>query len=184
MLVTILVLVETSLQLHHILLQHQKKNRHNPCFSGNLFTMADSLILYRLVIRSQSLFQWKPLYNEFNGEEHTIGKMVTILVLVETSLQCQVETLKAQNQKCHNPCFSGNLFTMKIMVEEKDEYITSQSLFQWKPLYNKVIGCRMQMDKESQSLFQWKPLYNSLKIFLFWVITCSEACDFILSCGD
>ena len=38
--------------------------------------------------------------------------LVTILVLVETPLQCDGKTHIRPPKGCHNPCFSGNSFAI------------------------------------------------------------------------
>ena len=63
--------------------------RHNPYFSGNLFAIEEA------------------------GCRICNGGRVTILILVETSLQSEKSKLLACQLKGHNPYFSGNLFAME-----------------------------------------------------------------------
>ena len=64
---------------------------HNPCFSGILFAIEDST-------------------GDFNS------KNVTILVLVEYSLQLNKIITNEILSIGHNPCFSGILFAIIYMV--------------------------------------------------------------------
>ena len=109
---------------------------YNPCFSGNLFTIQDKIYIELKQKTSQSLFQWKPFTIEgfdFGGRSYC---KVTILVLVETPLQYKkLHKLNAYEFR-HNPCFSGNLFTIERFDRYHPKGGGSQSLFQWKPLYN------------------------------------------------
>ena len=54
--VTILVLVEYSLQYIFFILNQNPRKSHNPCFSGILFAIAEDICRRRLVHGSQSLF--------------------------------------------------------------------------------------------------------------------------------
>ena len=86
-LVTILVLVEMSLQSNKNLRRRKFKNSHNPCFSRNVFAICNLCIWRLRLFVSQSLFQQKCLCNRNRKLEYKFGKTVTILVLVEMSLQ-------------------------------------------------------------------------------------------------
>ena len=48
---------------------------------------------------------------------HRESGEVTILVLVENSLQYYEEFLAKMQNSRHNPCFSGKLFAIKIMFD-------------------------------------------------------------------
>ena len=89
-----------------------KKCRHNPYFTGNLFATGKEKFGFRADKQSQSLFCWKPLCNSSSDKLLTQIKKVTILILLETSLQLDIDKLID---------FKSNL---------------SQSLFYWKPLCN------------------------------------------------
>ena len=78
---------------------------HNPCFSRILFAMKGGII-----IKSHSTW-------------------VTILVLVEYSLQFKRKRRKNQPFRCHNPCFSRILFAIVDLLFEEFEKFKSQSLF-------------------------------------------------------
>ena len=85
---------------------------------------------------SQSLFQWKLLCNLKELEKAFNGAKVTILILVETSLQLKKEQLPTLLQKSHNPYFSGNFFAIPYGCCYSVADNRSQSLFQWKLLCN------------------------------------------------
>ena len=84
---------------------------HNPCFSGNSFTIG---VFVRVIMDELG-------HNPcFSGNSFTIlfGLSldylfeVTILVLVETPLQSKAIYFRHFPQHSHNPCFSGNSFTI------------------------------------------------------------------------
>ena len=54
---------------------------------------------------------------------------VTILVLVEYSLQSKEQIAADKSRKGHNPCFSRILFAIMVLSEIKDMVKKSQSLF-------------------------------------------------------
>ena len=59
---------------------------------------------------SQSLFYWKPLCNRECNCGCFIRKYVTILILLETTLQSDFEAILQLSDEGHNPYFTGNHF--------------------------------------------------------------------------
>ena len=134
---------------------------------------------------SQSLFQWNTLCNIAIEGIYEICFLVTILVLVEYSLQWlnvmklkkfhmvtilvlveySLQFLPTKNIHrtlfCHNPCFSGILFAIDEGDIEYRKKFLSQSLFQWNTLCNLGTVTDFELDKKSQSLFQWNTLCNT-----------------------
>ena len=85
--VTILVLLENSLQLNALIMLKNKLKCHNPCFIGKLLAMSVLRDQNKPNELSQSLFYWKTPCN-FYARYLLLGlKSVTILVLLENSLQ-------------------------------------------------------------------------------------------------
>ena len=85
---------------------------------------------------SQSLFYWKPLCNTNLPKGAILVPIVTILILLETSLQSKMENPSSQLKSSHNPYFTGNLFAIDSKINVVFCNKTSQSLFYWKPLCN------------------------------------------------
>ena len=65
--------------------------------------------------------------------EKRITKLVTILVLVEYSLQCKVDDALAKLRGCHNPCFSRILFAIRLK-EIREEQIQSHN-----PCFSRIL---------------------------------------------
>ena len=120
--VTILVLLETPLQLNKV------------------------FFYFMSLAKSQSLFYWKLLCNWINSwgnwgtfrvtilvlletplqykvfDDVIFPECVTILVLLETPLQYYFAERLERKQKGHNPCFTGNSFAMKNPDFIKETY--------------------------------------------------------------
>ena len=85
--VTILILLETLLQRLVALILASTKCCHNPYFTGNSFTTQNGNAGRFVWIQSQSLFYWKLFYNISLKINWCIMSKVTILILLETLLQ-------------------------------------------------------------------------------------------------
>ena len=88
---------------------------------------------------SQSLFYWKTPCNWNKYIKSINNVLVTILVLLENSLQSHLKELNGGGNNCHNPCFIGKLLAIEKSQEHKKQSIVSQSLFYWKTPCNKCI---------------------------------------------
>ena len=62
-------------------------------------------------------------------EEILTEEIVTILVLVEMSLQWDYSDFCKQFKTGHNPCFSRNVFAIEIVIDFIKNVSESQSLF-------------------------------------------------------
>ena len=134
--------------------------RHNPCFSRNVFAIKVRCNKVKLVFASQSLFQQKCLCNDNGSEVWNWYKNVTILVLVEMSLQYMFKIINDLIRTCHNPCFSRNVFAIKkALIRELNENSHN-------PCFSRNVFAIFTYDDEtyelglSQSLFQQKCLCN------------------------
>ena len=116
----------------------------NPCFSGRYSAIPIMYIYIHYRSEFQSLFQWKVLCNLVELAWYVLIGPVSILVLVEGTLQ-----------------FGGVESICKI-------FKTFQSLFQWKVLCNPRTPIFVQSWRERfQSLFQWKVLCNSDNVYIY-----------------
>ena len=85
--VTILILLETLLQLLSMKMKKLCKKSHNPYFTGNSFAIPVTTIIEDIKNESQSLFYWKLFCNWLSCKSNSLQKSVTILILLETLLQ-------------------------------------------------------------------------------------------------
>ena len=88
---------------------------HNPYFSRRFFAILIKLIIQILYLLSQSLFQQKVLCNDILNEYTTAFNLVTILILVEGSLQF---CLLMQTRYLRT---SQSLFQQKVLCNTKKE---------------------------------------------------------------
>ena len=107
-------------------------NRHNPCFIGKLLAIKIAFDIEQSVIESQSLFYWKtPCNKRITCKKRNLER-VTILVLLENSLQYKANRCLQVGSIRHNPCFIGKLLAMVIVKYLVKNIVMSQSLFYWK----------------------------------------------------
>ena len=128
----------------------QQKVLCNPCIFKNIFNWCESQSLFQQKVlcndikyadvlncnRSQSLFQQKVLCNKQKLTMWNNRWRVTILILVEGSLQYNDFTDYNHFCKGHNPYFSRRFFAIWINELKKKSRKKSQSLFQQKVLCN------------------------------------------------
>ena len=86
-----------------------------PYFTGNHFAILLRFYVPFEVEESQSLFYWKPLCNLQCIEESERKTVVTILILLETTLQLEISTSTKMVMSSHNPYFTGNHFAILQM---------------------------------------------------------------------
>ena len=132
------------------------KISHNPYFTGNFLAIQYIDDIKETNHRSQSLFYWKlPCNNNVRFYSPKKDKVtililletslqlllsplkiycvvVTILILLETSLQFQITAVNVDVTTCHNPYFTGNFLAIKRVINKRCCYVWSQSLFYWK----------------------------------------------------
>ena len=89
----------------------EKAASHNPYFSGNLFAIPTPLLhntttTVTILILVETSLQCTTL------DQLLVQHPVTILILVETSLQFNYIADHVKFNGSHNPYFSGNLFAM------------------------------------------------------------------------
>ena len=105
--VTILVLLETPLQYFFSYKSHGQAYKSQSLFYWKLLCNANRKIISAKELESQSLFYWKHFCKRIR---------VTILVLLETPLQYSNQHQQTPRPNCHNPCFTGNSFAIKILL--------------------------------------------------------------------
>ena len=71
---------------------------------------------------SQSLFYWKPLGNEWKKWDDFSPLEVTILILLETTLQLFLTGKGRRHLNSHNPYFTGNHFAISDRYDELNIY--------------------------------------------------------------
>ena len=151
--VTILVLVEYSLQYQPAGLNttsmichnpcfsrilfaimkplKEKKNLtgHNPCFSRILFAIEENGIYYSMTISHNPCFSRILFAIQATVKNKVQEDKVTILVLVEYSLQSLKPYKLVVVIDCHNPCFSRILFAIKFFHSEISECCSHNPCF-------------------------------------------------------
>ena len=137
---------------------------HNPCFSRILFAIEIKAVEHENGILSQSLFQQNTLCNSYTVLTSQTETFVTILVLVEYSLQQKNQILASSIELCHNPCFSRILFAIIHGGTLPSDGHLSQSLFQQNTLCNDIMLSECELGEWSQSLFQQNTLCNDSNI--------------------
>ena len=88
---------------------------HNPYFSGNFFaTNKNNNFIDGLTVTILILVETSLQHQE--SQSSYFIDQVTILILVETSLQLREEAYNEATKNSHNPYFSGNFFATKFIL--------------------------------------------------------------------
>ena len=127
---------------------------HNPCFSRILFAIYYTVKkgVYASKVTILVLVEYSLQCKKGVRRNDRWG--VTILVLVEYSLQLDSLVVKFLASNCHNPCFSRILFAI-LLIDEKDieaKAVTILVLVEYSLQFRKAIF-RENETKWSQSLF-------------------------------
>ena len=94
--------------------------------------------------RFQSLFYWKSHCNYISLRTICRKTLVSILVLLEVSLQLSQEVEKEIARLGFNPCFTGSLTATQSRWKDMRHINRFQSLFYWKSHCNLVALCSNQ----------------------------------------
>ena len=137
---------------------------HNPYFSRRFFAICGTWFNCAGRTESQSLFQQKVLCNYNYQLIHYFIVLVTILILVEGSLQLDQNLTVVPIKVRHNPYFSRRFFAIGYEQEDICKLVESQSLFQQKVLCNLREETEEANTIVSQSLFQQKVLCNVKRV--------------------
>ena len=112
----------------------------------------------------QSLFQWIYLCNYSAQQIPHMQNVVSILVLVDLSLQHSLSLSSPVTSHSFNPCFRGFISATISVSAGEMSGIMFQSLFQWIYLCNTSGAWATNDAAGFQSLFQWIYLCNQSSI--------------------
>ena len=157
---------------------------HNPYFTGNSFAITRHKIVRTLLSCHNPYFTGNSFAMDYSSQINQY-EMVTILILLETPLQCHSNTQSMRKRLSHNPYFTGNSFAIKdgVFITRgqcgHNPYFTGNSfaiepriwLYAPNNRHNPYFtGNSFAMNEgltfilgieESQSLFYWKLLCNT-----------------------
>ena len=113
--VSILVLMDSSLQLMRVVIGYQEVFCFNPCFNG-FFSSIRSRCTHKtsprvsILVLMDSSLQSLHLYMQHHLQQ------VSILVLMDSSLQFQAGKWQYLMESCFNPCFNGFFSSISISL--------------------------------------------------------------------
>ena len=152
--VSILVFLDSLLQLVLFLVAIVIAIGFNPCFSGFTSTTYRSKLFWSSVMPFQSLFFWIHFYNHRLTACCRRCKYVSILVFLDSLLQPGRYMHMFGAMECFNPCFSGFTSTTMGCWVSSQILAQFQSLFFWIHFYNAPPSSgRRHSRKTFQSLF-------------------------------
>ena len=160
--------MESSLQSTIMRLLIVLNSRFNPCFNGIFSSISYLLSDYR----AGSCFN--PCFNgifssiESHSREKVMDDLVSILVLMESSLQYMCHLLIFLLPQCFSPCFNG-IFSSIVY-----EYIIRMGKESFNPCFNGIFSSIVYEDIIRMGKESFNPCFNGIFSSIFIGIVCDN----------